>query len=93
MNVGYEQMLSLTWKEFDYYQQGYNRRVERGWDYTRHIIATLANVNRGKNTSAYSPKDIIPLPLLDGYRKPKVIRRIDPERKKQLLKFLEQRNV
>ena len=65
MGLGYEDMLSCTWREFDYLQRGYNRRLERGWDTTRHIIANLYN-SSGFAKKQVKASEVMKLPMLDG---------------------------
>jgi hypothetical protein len=68
MGVSYAEMLDLTWREYDYLSVGYERRMERGWDYVRHLIASNFN-SSGFSKKAVKAKEVITLPLLDRPRK------------------------
>ncbi len=73
----------MSWREFDYLSTGYERRLQRNWDYTRHIIAS------NYNSSGFAKKqtkitDVMKLPLLDT--KPAVVfREVSKDRLKQML--------
>ena len=69
MGLTYEEMLSCTWKQYDYLQRGHLRRIERLWDLGRHLMATMYN-SSGFSKKAVKPKDVLQLPLLDGVNKP-----------------------
>jgi len=78
-------MMNCTWREFDYYQSGHNRRLERGWDEVRHLISSMYN-SSGFVKTKVSAKEIMRLPMLDGVEKP--LRRVEPEAVKRLLKAM-----
>ena len=86
MGISYEDMLNLTWRAFDYYQIGYNRKVERQWDYTRHMISSMYN-SSGMSKKQVKPKDIMRLPMLDDSVK-KEFKRVPIDRVKELLKVM-----
>ena len=65
MGIKYNDFLNLSWKEFDFYSVGYQRKLERGWDYSRHLIAAMFNSSGMTKTKA-KPKDVFQLPLLDN---------------------------
>ncbi len=60
MGFTYEQMVDMTWIEFDYYSAGYQRRVEHGLNGTRLIISSMVNLWSKKRVT---PRDIIPLTM------------------------------
>lgn len=64
MGFNFEELLNLSWREYDYYSTGYLRRIERGFDETRHLIAAMYN-SSGFSKTKVKPRDIIKLPLLD----------------------------
>ena len=73
MGLSYEEMLSCTFREFDYLQRGFNRRIERGFDYVRHIIASNFN-SSGFSRKAVKPSEIMKLPMLDNYGRSKTVK-------------------
>ena len=83
MGFSYQEFLDLTWAEFYYYTAGYERRLERQWDYTRHVIASNFN-SSGFSKKTIRANDIMKLPHLDSPTKP-VFKRVDPERLKSML--------
>jgi len=86
MGLSYTEMLNCTWLEFDYYQAGHTRRLERGWDEVRHLISSMYN-SSGFVKSKVSAKDIMKLPMLDKVVV-KVPRRIPASKVNQLLKAM-----
>ena len=86
MNIGYKEMLNLTWREFDYYSIGYFRRLERGWDYSRHLIASNYN-SSGFSKKTLKATEVMELPLIDKKAK-KVIKRLSKQRLDQMLKLI-----
>ncbi len=64
MGCDYNALLDLTWLEYDYISIGYERRLERQWDYTRHIIASQYN-STGMSKKTVRATDIMKLPSLD----------------------------
>jgi hypothetical protein len=87
MGLSYEEMLSCTFREFDYLQRGHNRRVERGWDYVRHLVAASYN-SSGFQKKAIKPKEIMQLPMLDGIGKPVKAEKMDKADVNRLLDVL-----
>ena len=85
MGIGYDELLNMTWREYDYYTIGHLRRIERDFDVARFIVANLFN-SSGFSKRKVSPKDIMQLPLLDG--KQKTFVRMSDERYKKLKKYL-----
>lgn len=62
----------LTLKEFDLMLTGYNRRQEREWDRTRHLLSfiqTFAGIGASQYTS---PQELFPLSL-DNENKKRMI--------------------
>ena len=76
MNITYEDMLNLTWLEFDYLATGYEQRMQRNWDYVRNVMAMQANTMSKKKVSA---KDIMTLPYIDTPAIGAKVQRIDKE--------------
>ena len=64
MGFSYTEFLDLTWLEFDFYSVGYQRRIEREWDYTRHIIASSYN-SSGFSKKQVKADEVMKLPHLD----------------------------
>lgn len=64
MNIKYTDLLDMTWKEYHYNYTGHQRRLERGWDYVRNIMASNYN-SSGFSKKQVKPKDIMKLPNLD----------------------------
>ncbi len=86
MGIAYEQFLDMTWREYDYYSIGYLRRIERGWDRNRHLVASMFN-SSGFSKTKVKATDVMSLPLLD-MATPKIIKRVSDEVIKQRLKIL-----
>jgi hypothetical protein len=62
----------LTLKEFDLMLTGYNRRQEREWDRTRHLLSFI-QAFAGMGASEYTPPhDLFPLSL-DNENKKRMI--------------------
>lgn len=64
MGIEYECFLNMTWREYDFYSVGYLRRLERQWDYTRHLIASNFN-SSGFSKKSVKPGEIMKLQILD----------------------------
>lgn len=64
MGLTYEDFLDMTWKEFDFYNIGFSKKIQRNWDYVRNIIATQYN-SSGFSNKKVKPKDIIQLDMFD----------------------------
>lgn len=86
MNISYNDFLNLTWKEYDYYSLGHFRRIEREWDYNRHIIASMFN-SSGFSKKKVNAKDVMKLPNLDKKTKFKMV---NPKTLEKMLKIMEQ---
>ncbi len=86
MGLGLEQMRAMTWQEFDYLSIGYQRRVERQLDNTRHMIANMYN-SSGFSKKKVDAKDVMRLPLLDKVTK-KTFVPIAMEKIRQLSKYI-----
>ena len=80
MNIPYNDMLNMTWREFDYLSIGYIRRIERGFDEVRHLIAAMYN-SSGMSKKTIRPKDVMKLALLDA---PSELKRMSKNRYKKL---------
>ena len=86
MGLSYDDMLNCTWRQFDYYQRGYIRRVERGFDEVRHLSAHMYN-SSGFAKSQVKPAQIMKLPMLDGTVKKKA-KKMDRETIERMKKQL-----
>ena len=64
MGMSYEDFLNLSWRAVDYYIEGFNRRIQRQWDYTRHLMSASFN-STGMSKKVVKTTDIMKLPLLD----------------------------
>ena len=87
MGLKYDEMLSTTWVEFDYYQTGHNRKVERLWDVGRHLMATMFN-SSGFSKQKVKPRDIMELPMLDNMQPKKEFKRVPKEALERLKKVI-----
>lgn len=88
MGLEYEAFLNMTWREYDFYSIGYLRRLERQWDYTRHLIASNFN-SSGMTKSEVKPTDIMKLQILDDVKE-KPLKKVDNKKLEQMRKHLEQ---
>jgi len=86
MGFSYEQFLDMTWKEFLYYSVGYERRLERQWDITRHLIASNYN-SSGFVKKRIKVEDVMKLPHIDKKPKAKLVK-MDKNRLNKMLKVL-----
>lgn len=76
MGISYSDMLSLSWAEYAYYLRGYNRKLERGWDYTRHMIANMYN-SSGFAKKKVNAGEIMQLVSIDYVPKTVVKEKVD----------------
>ena len=86
MDIPYDTFLNMSWLEFDYRSTGYLRRIERQWDYTRHLIASNFN-SSGFSKKTVKPTEIMKLPTLDRPTST-VLEKVSPERLKHMLNLL-----
>ncbi len=86
MEVVYDDMLNLTWMEFDYISRGYEQRMQRKWDFVRNIMATQFN-SSGFSKKKWKPKDIMTLPYIDESTSGKPIERLSAEKIKEMTSF------
>jgi len=56
MGFSYEEYKNLSWAEFHYYNEGYNRRIEKDWELNASLISSIFNANGSKKT--IKPEDI-----------------------------------
>ena len=84
MGLSYEDFLGLSWQEYSFIRLGYERRIERQLDNTRHIMAAVLSPYRKKGAPPIRPKTLMPLPHLD---KAKVFERVSDDRLKKLKEF------
>ena len=84
MELDYEAFLLMTWSEFQWRQLGHIRRLERMWDYTRHLIASMFN-SSGFAKKKTEARQVMRLSHLD---RPQPIRKIDKATVKRLLNKL-----
>jgi len=82
MGISYDDAKDLEEKEFHYYYTGLQRRLQRNWDYSRHIIANVRN-SSGFSKKTWKPTDIFKLSYIDGYQ-PK-LEKMSDDRIKQLM--------
>ena len=85
MGISYTDFLNLTWREYDYYSTGYIRRIERQWDYTRHIIASNYN-SSGFAKKTVSVDDIMKLNYLN---KSEPFKKVDKMKLDNMIKTME----
>ena len=64
MGLTYVDFLDMTLKEFDFYNIGFSKKIQRNWDYVRNVIATQYN-SSGFTKKKVKPKDIIQLDMFD----------------------------
>ena len=88
IGLTYEDFLNTTWVEYQYLRTGLERRVERQWDYSRHMMATMFNAS-GFSKKRVNAKDIMMLPRLDGVTLTKPLRNLSKERINKMLKAAE----
>lgn len=62
MGLSKEDLLKMTWREFDSTFEGYSEKAHADWSRTRTIVSMLynSNVKKGKQKK---PIDIMPLPM------------------------------
>lgn len=87
MGIGYEFFLNMTWIEFRYNQIGYERRLERQWDTTRHLIAASFN-SSGFSKKVVKATEVVKLPHIDRPTQKK-LRRVDEQTIKDRVKLLQ----
>ena len=88
IGLTYEDFLNTTWVEYQYLRTGLERRVERQWDYSRHMMATMFNAS-GFSKKKVNAKDIMKLPRLDGVTLTKPLRNLSKERINKMLEAAE----
>lgn len=88
IGLTYEDFLNTTWVEYQYLRTGLERRVERQWDYSRHMMATMFNAS-GFSKKRVNAKDIMKLPRLDGVTLTKPLRNLSKERINKMLEAAE----
>lgn len=64
MGITYDNLLKMTWREYDYISIGYSIRQEREWDRNRNIIASLFN-SSGFSKKKVKPTDVMKLGHID----------------------------
>lgn len=57
-----DQFWQLTYRELAYMAAGHSRRTLETWRRTRWLGTLIVNINRGPDTPAYSPEDLLELP-------------------------------
>jgi len=82
MGFKYEEFLNMTWREYEFYSIGHFRRLERNWDYTRHLIASMYN-SSGLSKKKVNAKDIMKLSSID---KIQPFKKIDEKSLKKIIK-------
>lgn len=48
----------MTWSQYQRACLGYRVRIDRGWDYTRNLMAAQLNTFAGKGSRKIKPSDI-----------------------------------
>ena len=87
MGFSLDETLNMSWQEFEFNSVGYQRRIERNWDYTRHLVANMYN-SSGFSKKAVSASEIMKLPMLDnGVKKP--AKKMDKETLERMKKQLQ----
>ena len=84
MGIKYKRLLNMTWLEYEYESIGYERRLEREWDYTRHLIAATYN-STGMSKKSVKATDIMTLPSIDGAVIATKVRRMSEDKVKSML--------
>lgn len=84
MGFTYEDLINLTWREYDYYKIGYVRRLERNWDYTRQLIANMYN-SSGFTKKKVNAIDVMKLPHID---KIEPFKMIEKDRLKKIIESI-----
>lgn len=90
MGLEYEVFLNQTWKEYDYCSTGYLRRVERQWDYTRHVIASNFN-SSGFTKKTVKPKEVMELPHLDKPTR-STVRKVSQDKINKMLNLMKKQD-
>ena len=85
MQIKYDDFLDMTWREFYYNYTGLQRRIERGWDYTRHLMSATYNSAGAK--PQLKAKDIMKLTYLDAANST-IPKKMSEDRIKKLLKYV-----
>jgi len=88
--LGWRRFALMSWADFEFEQIGHGRRVERGFDYVRHLIAAEFN-SSGFSKKKVSATDVIKLPMLDKAGKTKFIP-MPKERLDRMLKIMNDGN-
>ena len=84
MGFSYREFQDMTWKEYNYYSVGYERRMERQWDLTRHLIAAAYN-SSGFTKKRVDAKSLMRLPHIDEVKQV-TYKKVSDEKLKKLLK-------
>jgi hypothetical protein len=84
MEIPYNEFALMPWWDFEYRSLGHSRRIERNFDYVRHIIASNFN-SSGFSKKKVKAVDVMKLPSLDKQRVR--MRKIPKERVLDLLRF------
>ena len=86
IGIPYDQMLNLTWLEFDYISKGYEHRMQRNWDFVRNLMATQFN-SSGFSKKRFRPRDIMTLPYIDNSTVKKKPQLMDEETFNKMLTY------
>ena len=87
IDIPYEEMLNLTWLEFDYISRGYEQRMQRKWDFVRNIMATQFN-SSGFSKKKWKARDIMTLPFIDEPKIGKSVERLSDETMKRMMSYI-----
>lgn len=69
--------------------KGYERKLERGWDYTRTLMAQMHNTAMGAKQGKRGV-DIMKLPIIDRIGRTMKVKRLDPEVKHRFVEAYKQ---
>ena len=68
----------MTWAEYEWQRVGYERRLERGFDQVRHLMASMHNFS-GFAKKSMNPREMMPLYYLDYKPKVDLVERVSNE--------------
>ena len=84
MGIDYDRLMDMSWGEYNYMTAGYQRKIERNWDYVRHMIAASYN-SSGFSKTHVKALSIMNLPYLDKAEK---FREVDAKKIKRMLEIM-----
>ena len=87
MSIDYDDMLNITWLEFDYISKGYEQRQQRQWDMVRTLMANQINAS-GFSKKTVKPSDMITLPYIDDVVTEQDVNRLDKKTVNRMMDIL-----